>query len=455
MSLQVVLLIGKEPEIAPALFEKLSEESLVECLYLEDFSQTQALMEDSLPDLILLFADALEAAEENVYEFCMNLREQSTIVQGEYRPVLVIQTASQDEEKRIQYLLHGADDTLSSSLSTDELGIRLLVHLRRNLDILSNTQTRLPGLKLCSKLLQRQINRHRAAMAAGVEDAADTGWALMLIELDHFDVYGEVYGELARTQVVKTFGAMLRTLVVSPDFIGHSSETDTFIVISHPDRVEKIAALLCQQFDSVVPNFYSEKDKKQGYIISVSDSKASRRVPLLSLSIGIATHIAQPVETYKAAFNACNEMRMLAQATPGNHWVSDRLKLSGSKTAVSAAIPSVLVIESDAALAFLLKTTLEMQHYQVDAVSNPSDAIEMSNGRTIDLVLMDAVLNGENTGWELCRTLKAKHPNTNVIFISTVHDRDKALSAGADLYLPKPFELVSLFSWIDRLLKGA
>ena len=40
-----------------------------------------------------------------------------------------------------------------------------------------------------------------------------------------------------------------------------------------------------------------------------------------------------------------------------------------------------------------------------------------------------------------------------IISISTLHDREKSLSAGADVYLPKPFELSSLFNWVDYFLK--
>lgn len=447
MSLQVVMIVGQETDSATNLMEKLSEETLLECIHLDTLEEAKNLVDAVLPDLILLFADSLEANRENVNDFCKNLKERTLTEQTESKPVLIVQTQADDEEKRIQYMLDGADDTLSSQLSPEELRVRILVQLRRNINTLSNNITLLPGLELASKVLQRKINLKKLY--------PDATWSLIMIELDQFEIYNEVYGYFGGNQVLRTFAVMLSNLVAAPDLIGHSSETDTFIIISTPDRAERLSRLLCRQFDDVAPNFYSEKDKKRGYIVAMDEHKVSRRVPLISLSMGIINSETQNYDSYKAAFNAAIEMKAMAKLTPGNHWVSDKFKLTGAKVAKEEElVKRILVIESDAALAFLLKTTLEMQHYDVSAVGTYSEALEALDGACIHLVLMDAIINDEEKGWELCEKVKTSHPHTQVIFISTVHDRDRALSVGADLYLPKPFELVSLFTSIDRTLKG-
>ena len=446
MSLQVVLMIGKDPGWASALMDKLASESLVECLHLDTLSEASQLIDAVLPDLILLFADSLESDGEDVNVFCRQLREHAFSEAAESKPVVVVQTGTNKEEKRIQYLLDGADDTLSSELSPEELRVRVLVQLRRNIDTLSNNVTLLPGLELASKVLQRKINLQRMY-------PNDMPWAMLLVELDSLEVYNEVYGYLAGNQVLRTFGVMLANMIMAPDLIGHSSETDTFIIISVPERAEKLATALSAQFKDVAPNFYSDKDRKRGYIVAVDDNRVSRRVPLMTVSMGIINSETAQHESYKAAIASGMEMKALARRTPGNTWVSDKFKLTGSTTKAPKETQHILVIESDAALAFLLKTTLEMQQYEVDAVSSPDEALEILGQRKVSLVLMDAVLNDEQVGWGLCETIKAKYPEITVIFISTVHDRDLALRSGADLYLPKPFELVSLFTSVDRVLK--
>jgi DNA-binding response OmpR family regulator len=437
MSLQMVLLIGAQPEALEPLESVLVEESIVGCQQLNTLEDAMGVIETTLPDLVLIFADGLEQRGESVNTFCLSLRES----QSEYRPVLVIHTGVEDESKRIDYLRDGADDILSSAVSVEELRIRLLVHLRRNLDVLSNRITRIPGHLLAAKFLQRKIN-------------TESPWALLVIELDHLDAYTEVYGQIPSEQVLRTVAALLGSVVLPPDFIGHI-ESNLFSVVTTVDKCEKIAAMLCQQFEAVSPNFYSERDKKRGYIVSVVDERVSRRVGLLSLSIGIVSSQSHPYESYWAAYNGAIVMKNLARMKEGNAWISEKFQLTGTQAVVETGTrPRILLIESDAALAFLLKTTLEMENYEVDAVSTDDQVWDLMNARAYQLVLLDALINGEPLGWPICQELKARFPQVRVVFISTLHDRDRALDAGADLYLPKPFELVPLFSWIHRLLRG-
>jgi DNA-binding response OmpR family regulator len=448
MSLQLVWFVGGQVAQAPAwldnVMSSLAEESIVACEYLGSLVDAEARLSLDLPDLVLLMAEGIEAVGQDVNAFCAQVRNQA----GEYRPVLVVQTNSLDEETRIAYLISGADDTLSTEVSAEELRIRLLVHLRRNLDVLSNRVTRLPGRSLCSKVLQRRMNRHEA-------------WGLLLIDIQHIEPYIEVYGQIPGNQVLKTFAALLGNLVLPPDFVGHL-EAQTFVVITHADQAEKVAALLCKQFDSVVKNFYAKDDQRRGYIVSIVEDRVSRRVGFLSLAIGIVGSAAQPLETYQAGFTLANQMKRLALLQTwelsGSHWVSDRIRLAAPASPnpeATAEKKAILVVESDAALAFLLKATLELQNYDVDSVSNIVDAQELIHARRFDLVLLDALLNGESVGWEFCQRVKQRSNKTLVILLSTVHDRQRAMEAGADVYLPKPFELVSLFTWIDRLLRGA
>src|SRR5690606_24650973 len=157
-----------------------------------------------------------EADSHTLLDFCRQLREQPL----KYRPVLVVQSRAA-ETLRIQYLLQGADDVFGVDLSPEEFKVRLLIHLRRNLDLTANEITQLPGLHAAGKVVERRLNRLLPV-------------AMLLIELDQFDVYSEVYGELAARQVMKTFAAMLGRLVIMPDFISHTDENN-FVVITTPE----------------------------------------------------------------------------------------------------------------------------------------------------------------------------------------------------------------------------
>jgi DNA-binding response OmpR family regulator len=440
---QVILFVGKPAgESMPVLLEGFGHESMLTLLQCERLGhqgeQVAPLLETALPDLICVFADELEFVGEDVLAFCGQLREQGM----KYRPVLVVQSDG-EEQKRIQYLIQGADDILGPNLSLEEFRIRLLVHLRRNLDFAANEVSQLPGLQFTSKVVQRRMNQQ-------------TPVALLTIELDHFDVYSEVYGDLPSRQVLKTFAAMLGRIVLMPDFISHSDENH-FVLATHPDKADKIAALVCRQFETVAPNFYSEKDRKQGYMVSVISGNISRRVPLLSVSIGIASTETQPFDSFMSLFNASQQMKALARMKPGSSWQSDRLRLAGSGHIPHLESQSgILVMETDAALAYLLKTTLEMEGYAVEVTSSPEDArlklADVNQAGRYQLVILDALVNEEETGLQLAGEIHQQYPNIRLICASSLHNRQRVLQAGVDLYLPRPFELSSLFSWIHRLL---
>ncbi len=441
---QVLLFIGVPPSdtamTVDGLQAELGDEGVVTCLHAPrlgpEGEAVRALIAQTLPDLICLFADDLEAQGDDVLAFCARMREEAP----QYRPVVVVHSAA-SEKRRIRYLIQGADDMLSAQVSPEEFKVRLLVHLRRNLDAHVHEVTRLPGLQFTSRVIQRRINQGQS-------------FAMLAVELDHFDVYGEVYGQLPAAQVLRTFAALLGRLVIFPDFVSHTEE-NTFVIVTHPDKTEKLSALLCRQFDTVAPNFYSEKDRKQGYIISIIANNISRRVPLLTLSIGISATTTQPFDSFMAAFNAAVQMKNLARMTPGYSWLSDKPRLAGSRREEMPQKPFVLVLEGDAALAFLLKTTLEMEGYEVEVASGLEDARQALAERVPNLLILDSILNGREDGLVLCREARERWPEVAIICTSSLHDRQQVLKAGADLYLPKPYELLSLFSWVHRLLARA
>ncbi|WP_303673226.1 response regulator [Vampirovibrio chlorellavorus] len=441
---QVVLLVGNAPgQDMTALMGNFGHPGMLTLLHSERLGPggetVQAILAEVMPDLICLFADDLEAQGDDVLGFCEQIREQGLKV----RPIVVVQSDAQ-ENQRIQYLLQGADDIFGPTLSEEEFQIRLLVHLRRNLDFAANAVTQLPGLQFAQKVVQRRLNQQKPV-------------ALLTVALDHFDVYSEAYGDLPARQVLKTVAAMLSRIVMVPDFISQSDENH-FVIVSHPDKADKLAALACRQFETVSPNFYSEKDRKQGYLISVISDNISRRVPLLSLSIGIASTETQPFDSFMSLFNASQQMGSLARMQSGSSWQSDRLRLAGSiaTPVIADRRPGILILETDAALAYLLKTTLEMEGFAVELVTNPVDAWQRltENARLpgTRLVILDALVNQEETGLQLTSEIRAHYPEVRIICASSLHNRQRVLQAGADLYLPRPFELSRLFSWVHRLL---
>ncbi|MEB3287028.1 MAG: response regulator [Vampirovibrionales bacterium] len=438
--------------------EPLIESSLIQCEHPENnIADILGFIACHLPDVLILEATSLSAIGVDITEWCRLFREQGG---NQYRPVLLVLGGSREEE-RIAWMLAGADDVINHELTAAELSVRLLIQLRRHLESTAHPTTQLPGLTVAGKILQRRMNRYLSSQTEP--------WALLLISLEHFEEYEAQYGHLAASQVLRSFSAILLRSVILPDFIGQSDHND-FLILTHPDKASKIATLLCRQFEAAVPNFYSDRDRKQGYLTSMPDETAYRRIPFIRLSIGIISAKTHNLPSFLSAYHRAGAMRDLARQTPGNYWVSDSPQLSGEKTLISRQDFPILVVESDAAMAYLLKTTLQMDAYLVEALSTADDALKAirrsyddASSKPIRLVILDAVLASDylepearnqpkTSGLQLCQKIKKSAPQTAIICISSIHQREMVLRSGADIYLPKPFEMRSLFLWVERLL---
>jgi|GEM_PF-347371 len=398
------------------------------------------LLEQLLPDLICVFSNPEDY--ESTLDFCQTFRESD----DSKKPLLLVHCVAQEEE-RIRFLLAGADDILDAGLSPEEFKVRLMVHLRRSLDFSVHELTGLPGLSIAQKIVQRRLNRDEAV-------------SVITLSIDQLDVYQESYGDLPTAQLLRACAAMLsRVVLMPPDFISHTDENH-FVIITQPEKAEKVAALLCRQFEAAAPNFYSEPDRKRGYMISLISEQVSRRVSLLSLSLGIANSNKQGGQTFTSLFNTSRQLSALARMQPGSAWQSDRLRLSTSTIAQEKSQgpvrPGILVVETDAALAYLLNATLSMEGYAVYLVSGIEEARSILEEkmplRQIHLVILDTVVHQEEAGLMLTRELSTQYPQLRIICTSSLHNRSQVLQAGAHLYLPRPFELSNLFFWINRLL---
>lgn len=117
----------------------------------------------------------------------------------------------------------------------------------------------------------------------------------------------------------------------------------------------------------------------------------------------------------------------------------------------------ILVADDSVATRALIAAALaELENVQVERVSTGIEAIKMLSTTQIDLVLTDVHMP-EINGLELVRFIKGDERLRfiPVIVISTEaaeDDRQRALSQGADDYLPKPFTTAQLQHTISRHL---
>jgi len=103
----------------------------------------------------------------------------------------------------------------------------------------------------------------------------------------------------------------------------------------------------------------------------------------------------------------------------------------------------VLVVEDEQAIRVALRGLLSREGYDLELAESGDRAIEMLGASDFDLVLTDLALGSGPDGMEVLRAAKAARPGTAVVMI-TAHGSEKiaveAMKAGADDYVPKPFD---------------
>ena len=117
----------------------------------------------------------------------------------------------------------------------------------------------------------------------------------------------------------------------------------------------------------------------------------------------------------------------------------------------------ILLVEDEKLQAKSTKEFLERDGYEVIWAEDGASAIKAAKTRNIDVILMDLVLPDIN-GNEVCRWLKLNQDTRGIpIIMLTVKgatsDKVKGLEAGADDYLPKPYNEVELNARIYASLR--
>ena len=114
----------------------------------------------------------------------------------------------------------------------------------------------------------------------------------------------------------------------------------------------------------------------------------------------------------------------------------------------------LLIIDDDTRIRALLQKYLVRNGYLVTAARDAAHARRLLKGLAFDLVVLDVMMPGED-GFSLTRHIRAQGA-TPVLLLTArgeAEDRITGLEAGADDYLPKPFEPRELLLRINAILR--
>jgi two-component system OmpR family response regulator len=119
--------------------------------------------------------------------------------------------------------------------------------------------------------------------------------------------------------------------------------------------------------------------------------------------------------------------------------------------------PSVLVVDDEENIRFLVGSALSAQDLDVSAVGSGADALSRLRGGVFDVVVLDVGLP-DMDGFEVLRRLRLDGWAGSVLFLTaqgSTEDRVRGLTSGGDDYITKPFALEELVARVHIALRRA
>ena len=429
MLAKVVLIIDKRKELSTK-YKKLLETLGIKVFCESNISSSLEVLTKYEPDLVIIS----DSTCDDVSNACKQIR----ILSYNFRPIIVVVSKSEHMPDMISALNSGADDFLSEPIEGDEFKARINAHIRRHFESNVNETTQLFDSKISFQYLRRLMLNPENQFAA------------MLIDIDNFDFYRELYGDIAADKMLQTYQAIVHSVIDKEDYFGHLGKNDFVVVTHNVSEIEKIASYCVYAFDAIVEKFYLQNEKARGYMLLQNDDNAEKTVSIVSTSIGIITNEHKKYTNIRQLINALISTHKLAKQTTKSKYVLERPKLTSAEVSLDyVENKNLLIVEKDEALSYLLATATQLNGFQYCLLNDYSNLLNVVDEFNAKVILMD--VGDALEGVEYIKNVKISYPNCKIIATSTHHNKIKILDAGADVYLPKPYEISTMFDWVKRM----
>ncbi len=223
-----------------------------------------AFVEKTIPDLVVL---DIRLPDIDGYEVCRRLRAHRRV---ECVPIIFL-TERREREDKLTGLELGAVDYITKPFDIQELRLRVRNVLRRSsLEQLSHPITGLPAASLADERLRELLT--------------SSDWAVLSVSLQGLKKFAEVYGFVARDDVVRAVALMLNHVVSESHdpnaFVGHLDDTNFFVVVV-PDQVEQVQQALTVRLNEAMAFFYPRADWE------ASQADPGAELPRMEVTMGV------------------------------------------------------------------------------------------------------------------------------------------------------------------------
>jgi diguanylate cyclase (GGDEF)-like protein len=267
--------------------------------------------------------------------------------------------------------------------------------------------------------------------------------SVVLFDLDDFKQVNDTRGDAGGDEVLRRVGLVLERAVRADEAAFRIGGEEFAIVV---DAEREAARLVAERVRAAL-----DKHRRSERLPTASDGVAS--VP------ADARNEAQLMRKADAALYAAKwagKNRVLAYRTGAS--ASAPTETSRKPAPAEPRPGRVLVVDDDAGLRALLRTTLEAIDLEVDEAENAQAAARQIAARRPDVVVLDLRMPGVD-GLAFCRRLKAEASTREIAVVLLTADDDArteaaALAAGADAFLRKPFGPLRLLEIVEHLAAG-
>lgn len=418
------LIISNRKELS-VKYKKLIDNLSHDAIIAKNLSDALLIIQNNEIEFIIIS----DTITEKLSDFIRKIR----ILTFDSRPIIIAVSKSNDIEDKLGILDSGADDFLGEEISKQEFQMRIKAHLRRYVESSINPITHLLDKKITLKALNKSLE---------FQDCA-----YLLIKIEGIDQYRLTHGEIAYEKVLQTLGAIINSTLAQNDFVGHIKDEE-LILITNTLQAEKIAAFLVFAFDNILNKFYSNDEYQNNFTIKSDDSVREAKDYLMRLNI--SANEKKPNESdYKNIINALNILIKLCQNSAKSTYVIDRIKLQG-ETSTLEKKNKVLILEYDCALSYLLKNVCELNKIETRLANNEDEFIKLYSDFKPNVVVLDWGSSKESKSLQIAKTISKD--NIKLIFSSSYLNKKEILKSGADLYIPKPYEINDMLDSIKKYL---
>ncbi|MDP9252765.1 MAG: response regulator [Chloroflexota bacterium] len=314
------VLVADDDAATRTLIDMALQEAGYDCVVAADGKTALEQARATRPDLVVLDVGMPLLTGDEVH------RELRRDPRTRYIPVVFV-TAQRTTAAVAERLRNGADDYVAKPFDIDELVARIASALRRAAELRSlNPLSGLPG----NLSIAHEIDVRLA-------DGSDT--ACLYVDVDHFKDFNDRHGFARGDRVIAHLAELLSQTAaeIGEDmFIGHVGGDD-FVVLARETRAEDLAKEIIARFDASVPALYDAEDLARGWVEAPDRRGRTRRVPFVTVSIGVVPLRPERFAGATEVARAAAEMKEVAKSRRGSGYAIDRRR--ESPASVSSPTP--------------------------------------------------------------------------------------------------------------------